>query len=341
MKDKIEALFLDPIDFLAIGDITSDAFIRLSDKNTHTEITNKKNTELCMPFGDKVPFEFMKEVSGVGNSPNASVCAARLGLKSSLISFVGSDKNGQECLKNLKENKVNTDYLNISKDENSKTNYHYVLWYKDDRTILVNHNDYSYSLPSFPKPKAIYLSSLGKNTENFHQEILNYLNKNKDIKLFFQPGTFQMSLGLEKMSAFYEQAYTTIINVEEAMRILNIKTKNIKTLLKKFAELGSKIVLITDGPRGSYMRYQNKDYFLGAYPDPKPPLERTGCGDSFAATFASMIISGKNPFEALLYAPINPMSVVQYIGAQEGLLTRKQLDHFLHHSPDNYKIVEI
>ena len=68
------------IDFLAIGDITTDAFIRLKDAEVHCSVNNEK-CELCVSFGDKVPYEFVEVVRAVGNSANAAVSASRLGLK--------------------------------------------------------------------------------------------------------------------------------------------------------------------------------------------------------------------------------------------------------------------
>lgn len=73
------------------------------------------------------------------------------------------------------------------------------------------------------------------------------------------------------------------------------------------------------------------------YPDPKLPYERTGAGDAFASTFTCAIIQGKKIEEALMWAPINSMSVVQQIGAQKGLLTLPQLSEYLRKSPPDYK----
>ena len=61
-----------PIDFLAIGDIVIDAFIRLKDAHVNCSL-NKETCELCMRFGDKIPYESMEEVRAVGNSANAAV----------------------------------------------------------------------------------------------------------------------------------------------------------------------------------------------------------------------------------------------------------------------------
>ncbi len=72
------------------------------------------------------------------------------------------------------------------------------------------------------------------------------------------------------------------------------------------------------------------------YPDPAPPKERTGAGDAFASTFVAAAAKGMQLEEALLWAPINSMNVVQKVGAQAGLLTEKELLHYLHTAPKNY-----
>ena len=73
------------------------------------------------------------------------------------------------------------------------------------------------------------------------------------------------------------------------------------------------------------------------YPDPAPPLDRTGAGDAFASTFVAALIKGNDIEGALQWAPINSMSVVQKVGAQAGLLSEKQIDHYLRHSPEHYR----
>ena len=321
------------IDFLAIGDITTDAFIRLEKASVHCDV-NKENCQICMDFAAKIPFEFVEILRGVGNSPNAAVAAARLGLSSTLVSNIGDDQNGRECREKIVTEKIGTNLFTVHK--NKETNYHYVLWYEDERTILVKHQSYPYRLPKFPPPRWMYVSSMASGTRDYLKEIAVYIKKNPEVKVCFQPGTFQINLGLDEVVLpFYEHAEVFVSNVEEAQKILN-STAEIKGLLKAMKALGPRIVLITDGPKGAYMYANDTYWFMPIYPDPKPPYERTGAGDSFAATFVSALALGKSPEEALVWAPINPMSVVQYIGAQKGLLTREQLEKLLERAPKNY-----
>ena len=324
------------LDFLAIGDITTDAFIRLKEASVSCDI-DKVNCTLSMRFADKIPYESVDIVRAVGNSPNAAVSAARLGLSSGLVTDIGDDENGKECVDVLKKEKVDTDY--VSTHAGAKTNYHYVLLYEAERTILVKHEEYPYKFPPVEPPsKWVYLSSLGGNSEQYHYELTAYLEKHPEIQLSFQPGTFQIKLGKEKLAKLYERSSLFFCNVEEAQRILDTKETDIKTLLTGMHALGPKIVCITDGPKGAYAYdgHMNEYWFMPIYPDPKPPVSRTGAGDAFASTFTVAIILGKSVREALTWAPINSAYVVQEIGAQKGLLTRDALLKYLETAPADY-----
>ena len=332
-------MFDKTIDFLAIGDITTDAFIRIKEASVHCKVDTEA-CELTMKFGDKVPFEYVKIIKAVGNSANAAVAISRLGIRSALIAQIGDDQNGKDCIAGLIKEKVDTRYVKTHKGQ--PTNYHFVLWYDVDRTILINHVEYDYKLPVIKKaPKWIYLSSLASNTKDYHGEISDYLIKNPEVKLAFQPGTFQIKLGIKELKDIYKRTEVFICNVEEAQRILHNETRDVKVLLAELHANGPKIVLITDGPKGSYMLDGEHFYFMPIYPDPKPPVERTGCGDSFSATFVAALMYGKSPLEALVWAPVSPMSVIQYVGAQEGLITHDQLEWWLQQAPEEYKPREI
>ena len=320
-------------DFIAIGDTVTDAFIRLKNPSAHIDI-DKDNREICMRFADKIPYEDVFIVPAVGNSANAAVAAARLGLKSSLVSNLGDDYFGKECLDALRSENISTDY--ITSHKNLKTNYHYVLWYEDERAILIKHEKYDYKLYDFDEPKWVYLSSLGENSLPFHMELEKFLNERPEIKLAFQPGTFQMKFGKDALAGIYKRSDVFFCNKEESQRILETDENDIKKLLKAMADLGPKIVVITDGVKGAYSYDGKEMLFMRPYPDPKPPLERTGAGDAFSSTFTVALALGKSVREALMWAPVNPMSVVQQIGARAGLLTRPELEEFLKNAPEDY-----
>lgn len=331
-------------DFLAIGDITSDAFIRLKDAKANCDPLGKK-CELILRFGDKVPYEFVEEVRAVGNAANAAVSATRLGLKSALVTNVGDDHNGHECIATLRKNGVATDFVSVEKDK--ETNYHYVLWFEEERTILIKHQEYQYKLGDIGTPKWIYLSSVGENSLDYHKQIAEYLRQNQDVKFAFQPGTFQMPIKqghagnnnlFENLKDLYVRSDIFFCNTDEARRILNKpEEKEIKNLLKEMHDFGPNVVVITDGPNGAYAYDGYEGFFMMPFPDPKPPYERTGAGDAFASTFTAAIALGRSLFDAFMWAPVNSMSVVQQVGAQKGLLTQEEILKYLSQAPQNYR----
>jgi sugar/nucleoside kinase (ribokinase family) len=102
-------------------------------------------------------------------------------------------------------------------------------------------------------------------------------------------------------------------------------------------EKGPKIVVITDGPAGAYAYDGSEFIYMPPYPDPAPPIDRTGAGDAFSSTVAAALALDLPLKIALEWGPVNSMSVVQYIGAREGLLTREELERYLAERPTNYR----
>ncbi len=293
-----------------------------------------------MKWGDKIPYKDVNVVKAVGNSPNAAVSASRLGLQTALITHVGSDDFGKECIDYLNGENINTS--RIKTEEGKKTNYHYVLSYQAERTILVKHEEFSYDFDmATPAPKWIYLSSLAENSLPYHMQIAEYLEQHPETKLAFQPGTFQMKLGYATLEKLYKQSDLFFCNKEEAQKILETEEQNINTLLIEMHARGPKVAIITDGPAGAYAYDGTDGWYIPMYPDPKPPVERTGAGDAFSSTFTAAIALDKSVPEALTWGPINSMNVVQHIGAQKGLLSREALEKYLAQKPDHYVVKKI
>ena len=328
-------------DVISIGDIVTDAFIKLLDDKAVT-YENEQGKWLAMPFGTKIPFDHVEIIDAVGNAANAAVAFARLGLNSSMVTNVGGDDHGKDMIKALGAQHVDSRFVRINPDK--KSNYHYVLWYKEERTILIKHEEYDYQWPHLRNneiPKWVYFSSISEHAIPYHDQVADWLDENPDVKLAFQPGTFQMAAGTERLKRIYARSNILVLNREEAVLVGGGNHEDILDLFNHLHELGPKIVVITDGPNGAYASDGQNCFQMPLYPDPAPPIDRTGAGDSFASTFVAALIKGNTIEGALQWAPINSMSVVQKVGAQAGLLSEKELEGFLRNSPDYYKPTRI
>ena len=320
---------------VSIGDCAIDAFIRLHEASVHCDI-NKKNCQICFSFADKIPYETLEVIPAVGNSSNVAVGLARLGLKAAAFNAIGGDLFAKQVLEVYRKEKVGTDLVKIN--PKAQTNYHFVLNFQAERTILVKHNLYEYhDVSKIGETEWVYFSSMAENTLPFHQKLAAYLEKHPNIKMGFNPGTFQLKLGAQKLSNIYRNTHALFVNREEAQKILSEKSRDPKILFAGLHKLGPKIILITDGPDGSFVSDGANMYSMPIYPDPAPPFERTGAGDASSTGFMAALIYGLPVTEAAAWAPIESMSVVQYTGAQKGLLTKKQLLDLLKKAPKNYQ----
>lgn len=324
------------LEILAVGDVVIDAFIKLIDDEEKL-IRIKDEVELAIPFGTKIPFDHADVIPAVGNASNASVAFARLGLKSGLVANIGNDGYGRDILARLGSESVDDRFIHINPGK--KSNYHYVLWYKDDRTILIKHEEYDYHWPRFrivDIPQWIYFSSISEHALEYHDEMAAWLERHPSVKLAFQPGTFQIEAGTKRLKRIYARSEVLAVNREEATTISKGDHHDINDLFDKLHALGSRIVLISDGHAGAYASDGQQRWKMPIYPDPKPPYDRTGAGDAFTSTFVAALAKGADVQSALLWAPINSMSVVQKVGAQAGLLTEPEINKYLHKAPEWY-----
>lgn len=325
-------------DVISVGDIVTDDFIELEEDQAVT-YENDQGKWLAMPFGTKIPFDHHEVVPAVGNAANAAVAFARLGLNSSFVTNVGGDQQGRDMIAVLQKENVDHRFVRINPDK--KSNYHFVLRYKAERTILIKHEEYDYHWPSLKPaevPKWVYFSSISEHALPYHDQVADWLDQNPDVKLAFQPGTFQMAAGAERLRRIYARSEVLILNREEAVTVGGGNHEDINDLFNHLHELGPRIVVITDGPNGAYVSDGQQRLQMPLYPDPAEPVDRTGAGDAFASTFVAALIKGNTIEGALQWAPINSMNVVQKVGAQAGLLSQQKLEDFLRHAPESYRV---
>lgn len=327
------------LDIISIGDVVIDDFIDLEHDQAWTYVDDNGKKVLAMEFGTKVPYHGREVINAVGNASNAAVAFKRLGLHTAFASNVGHDQYGRDIISALHEQGVDTRFVRVNRGKVS--NYHFVLRYESERTILIKHEEYDYEWPQLhgaDVPRWIYFSSISEHALDYHDDVSDWLDKNPEVKLAFQPGTFQMEAGVERLQRIYKQSEVLVLNREEAAFVGGGNHADVHDLIDKLHALGPRIVVVTDGPDGAYASDGERRYKMPLYPDPAPPVDRTGAGDAFASTFVAQLAKGNTLEGALQWAPINSMSVCQKVGAQAGLLTDDELEDWLKKAPDWYHV---
>ncbi|MDD2656334.1 MAG: carbohydrate kinase family protein [Patescibacteria group bacterium] len=309
-------------DLITIGDSTFDTFLILEEKNNACSLSKNKKL-LCFNYADKTPIENTAQSVG-GNAANVAVAVRKLGFRTSIVTELGDDINGHIIKEQLAEMKVDTSM--VKKLKNNTTRYSIVLNYCGERTILSYYAKRNYTLPILPKTKWIYYTSLGKSFEKIQDKLIKHLQKNPEIKLAINPGSYQINMGLEKIKQILPFTDLLIVNKEEAEKLTGKKQSH-KQLLSALHKAGAKMIVLTDNENGSYAFDGEYSYFMPIYK--VNMIAMTGAGDAYTSGFLGAIFSGKHFTEAMVWGTANASSVIQEFGSQQGLLNKKQLDKIM------------
>jgi ribokinase len=316
------------LDILCVGDSKIDIFLNIPSDNPHFGLDKEKN-KLFLSYGEKIYID--RYVLGIGgNATNTAVGLARLGLNVGLCAEIGEDEFSGKILEELKQENISTDYISQT---NKETSISIGLNYKNDRTLFTEHvqREHNFNFDNL-QTKFIYLTSLGNVWELTYQKVLGF-KKNHGIKLAFNPGTIQLERKGKIFMDILENTDYLFVNKQEAEEIVygkelesEIKTDNIiKKLLYGLKSLGVKNVIITDGDNGSFAQDENNELHNLNRID-VPVVEKTGAGDAYTAGFLGAMLNGKQIEDAMRWGSLEAASVIQKIGAEEGLLTKSALE---------------
>jgi sugar/nucleoside kinase (ribokinase family) len=308
------------VSIVSIGAAVQDVFLQ-----GKIFTPKRENGELVEEFklGTKNEIEDVVFSTG-GGATNASVTFARLGMQSLYMGRLGHDISGKAVLEELAKENVSTKLVWYSKDLG--TGYSTLLLSPNgERTILTYRgasSGYNLTPKHFQniKPDWFYVSSLSGDIESL-EVICTYAQK-KNIKIAINPGKGELKAGarFKKLLPHFD---ILSINKEEMEQLFG--TADLYTLMKK-ANRDVPVVVVTDGPRGSYVIGNQHIYKAGMYKD-VPVIDRAGAGDAFCSGFVAMLANRETIEMAIAYGSANSTSVVGKIGAKAGILhSTKDLD---------------
>lgn len=317
---------------VTIGDLLVDTHVKIDDASVECNLDGH-NCKLCLDYAAKVPVTDSFQTVG-GNAANFALGTNKLGINTAIISTIGDDSNGKIIIGELKKNKINTGL--IVKDKKAKTRYSIVLNFQGERTILSYHNKRNYSWPKkMPKSNWIYYTSLSGGFAPVQKNLIKYLKQNKNIKLAFNPGAFQLKDGLNLCKEILPMTDLLIVNLEEAKILSGINlNESAQTLINALLGIGVKEVVITDGPRGAFAGNTPGVWAMPAYD--VPIVSKTGAGDSFSAGYIAAKILGHDIPTSLIWGTANSCSVLGHFGVEEGQLNIKGMKKMI----EKYRLVQ-
>lgn len=319
-------------DVITVGTATYDVFLK-SDlfkaiKDVHFTDNRLFPTGKaeCFAFGGKIEIDRPRAVSG-GGATNAAATFARQGLRTAALFRVGNDVFGDLVLSEVKKEKIKP---LVARDKKMSTGYSTILLTpQGERSILVYRgagcclagkeipfaklkSKWVYIVPS-----AISFASISK--------IINGCHKNK-ARIAINPSNVYIKMGFKKIKPLLDKSEALIMNREEAAYLTGVDFKDKKKIFIKLVKsLRTPIVIMTDGKEGSWISHVGSFYQAGVYQE-KTIIDRTGAGDAFGSGFVAGLAKGYEVEKAARLASANATSVVERIGAKEGILTATQFE---------------
>lgn len=209
----------------------------------------------------------------------------------------------------------------------------------------------------------LYITSLSHNSATILPSITTFAKSN-NIPVAINPGISQLTNGILKLKESLSNIDVLILNSYEAQmfmfaltqtdqnykKALECKAKSalsglnmesqapylldvpipcenmqfgLLNFFKEVLKMGPQIVVVTNGKNGVYAAHHNEVIF---HPSIKTNVTNSvGAGDAFGSCFIASLMHGYDICTSLKHGIINSSSVLEHIGAKDGLLTLEQL----------------
>ncbi len=322
-------------DVVSLGDVVTDEFIHLPEGPVRVR-EDKDGRWLEIPLGTKLIIEDNSVPATGGSAANAAVSMSRLGLRVGLASYVAHDQIGLDMLSAMRGDDVDTSLIHV--DSPSRTVRNFVLSYGGERTILVRHAEFNYhwqGCRDYEVPTWLYINSLGPDALAYQDQVADWLDEFSNVRLAFQPGTFQLEAGTERLARLYARAELLLCSGAAAQAIAGA-LEDPSHLLDALLTLGAKTVIVFDERGGAVAANDSERLRIDSYLDAEPPLDLTGVGDAFASTMVAATVRGLALPEALRWSSVNATAASRQFGTQGGLLRYSELRSLLDAAPPTF-----
>lgn len=313
-------------DVVTIGGASRDVFF-MTDKGKVINDVARHQKLIAFEYGSKIiPTDSMFTYGGGG--VNSAMSFVKQDLKTSTVVNIGHEGTGSLVIDMLFNCGVNIDH--ISRDYVHHTAMSMIVGLPgEDHTMFLYRgaNDFLKVHDWRPlRSKWFYVTSLTGHSADIIPEIFSFARAH-GVKVAWNPGSEQLAGGYSDISSYLEETDILSLNREEAECLVRSRKKinltDEKILLRELHDMTKGIVVVTDGANGSYATDGKKDYYTSV--SPHKVLETTGAGDAYGSTFTAFRIKGYGISYCMRAAAYNAGSVVEHIGAQEGLMTFQEL----------------
>lgn len=322
-------------EIICIGSACKDVFFPTAEGkiiDTPEDLLSQKKIEF--ELGAKYKIETRYEALG-GCAANVACGISKLGVKTACYSHIGDDHIANWIKNELQKKWVDTALITHEKNCPSDMSAIIIDKKSADRVIFSNQKANSFlkiNPEEINETLWYFIGDLHGDWEKDIDIIFDNAKKN-NIKVAWNPRQVNIRDNVRKIIECVLKTEVLFLNKDESIEIISSLHKKYNSeelnqeefLAKKLHELGTKIIVITDGVRGAWT-YDGKELLF--VPGRKVnAVDSTGAGDAFASGFIAAHIKGKNMKECLEWGISNSSNSVQYYGSIEGLLDEKNISN--------------
>jgi len=263
-----------------------------------------------------------------GKGANQAFAASLMGANTYMIGTVGIPF-GDELINNLKNNNVNTKFVNFNNSLSSGVAVISVV-NGENKIIIDEGANNSLSIENIKnalkesRPKDLIVLQNEIPIEIIEATIL--IAHKLNLTILYNPApSVEVDFDLFQYIDFF------IPNQHETKFYTGIYPKNhldAQRAANKLFDLGLKKVLITMGLYGSILYEKDKNYIF--MPSVKTNIiDTTAAGDTYIGVFAAMLSKGKDVNAAMNYATYAAALSISKKGAQQSIPTIKEVERFI------------
>ena len=317
-------------DVLCVGSATEDVFVQVDEtKIIRVEDEDECKAYLALEYGAKIRVSDVLLDTG-GGATNTAVTFSRMGMRVGVVTKVGDDGPGERVIGAMEAQGI--DVSHVARDPQRRTGYSVIITgFTGDRTILVyrgasgHMDEQAIDWEALGRTSWIYMGSLARESAPLFGRVAEFCGE-RGIKLAINPGSEQRKAGMAGLRKVFENTAALFVNRSEACGITGVEPDrgpdDEKQMLTMLCEAGCKCAVMTYGSDGSEGMDGSGHYKLPAMP--AEVTSTVGAGDAYAAACVVALQRGKSLPEAMAIGSANAASVVEEIGAKNGILTWEQ-----------------
>jgi len=297
-------------DLISVGGISVDLYYK------GQSLTHDKD-RFTLAIGGKYMTDSFEEKLG-GGGCNVAVGVANHGLSVAVFGKVGNNPFKETILKRLGEKKVSSEFCQFEDDYYKISSI--LLTPQGERTII------HYETPSHLL-KEFFLHDDLKKAKNIYFSPLPHLDLKDKVKMIVflkgdQTNTF-VNLSIVDCRKKPEE----LTEIFDALDVLFVNGHEFSELIKKpydeidFSSyrmdkpyLKDRIIIVTDGEKGSHGYFGGKYYFQEAV-KPEKIVDTTGCGDAYTAGFIAQYLKSKDVIASMKSGAVYAANKISRLGA--------------------------